>query len=107
MPGSVAETRYGRRGGGWLPRDTSRAQAEPAPPKDPVCSICGAKYSDHSGDTCPACLQAVEHCTDPAACWEGKARMAHARRDAGRPLTAVDQLALRRHPTRPPLIEET
>lgn len=79
MPGSVAETVYGRRGGGWVPAP-AREPAAAKPKTDPRCS-CGRAYSTHSGDLCPVCRRPVEH-HGPGeldAEWAGRARMARAR----------------------------
>lgn len=117
MPGSVAETLYGRRGGGWAPAPApapapAREPVEPKSKTDPMCS-CGRSYSAHSGDLCPVCRRPVEH-HGPGeldAEWAGRARMARARAaaldDTGHhgtvngagilaPLDAVDLEALER-----------
>lgn len=99
MPGSTAETMFGRRGGGWLPKTT--AHEPPAPPRpttDPDCRTCGAPYSAHTGRLCRACNTPIEHHTPEyeAACWEGRARMAAAKIAAGGEPNAVDTEALER-----------
>lgn len=80
MPGSVAETIYGRRGGGWAPTRAAREPAAAKPKTDPTCS-CGRTYSAHSGDLCPVCRRPVEHHApgELDAEWAGRARMARAR----------------------------
>lgn len=48
--------------------------------------------------------------TDPAdvaACWVGRARMAHARQAAGAELDPIDLEAIRRHPACPPIDPRT
>lgn len=106
MPGSTAETLYGRQGGGWLP-NTKPAKPTKAPPttgkakksdKGPDCKVCHRPYGDHSGKTCLACNAPIEHHTRDYedACWAGRARMAEAKRSASLPLNHVDRLALDR-----------
>jgi hypothetical protein len=91
-PGSVAETVYGRRGGGWAPKPTT-TPATPAKPKDPedrYCRICldldhpvSVKIADHPAERCPACGGHLCHHQgdDEQLCWEGRARCAAAKRD--------------------------
>lgn len=70
-----------------------------------ICSKCeaagrkGRRKTDPHAE-CPPCLGWVEHHPpgDVDLCWQGKARMARARRDAGLSLDAVDRLALERWP---------
>lgn len=103
MPGSIAESQHGRRGGGWLPKGHDPAATPPPPPPVPretgpvLCPVCRATAAGH----------------DQGPCWEGRARMARARQaalaDHGHtgtvngagilaPLDHVDLEALRRHP---------
>lgn len=99
MPGSTAETVHGRRGGGWLPKTTKPAAApKPARTPDPTCTICDRPYSAHSGRLCLAYNCPEEHHTDQESetCWEGRGRMARARRHAGLILNHIDRTAIAR-----------
>jgi hypothetical protein len=104
MPGSAAETLYGRRGGGWAPAP-AREPVAPLPVPvddrctapdcdarakgvgvfcalhDTVCRDCDARYGAHTGDLCPVCRRPVEHhaAGELDAEWAGRARMARAR----------------------------
>lgn len=68
--------------------------------RDCTTAGCGRKVSAH-GAPCPLCGRAPEHHADGdvAIEWEGRARVAAARRAAGSPLDALDMEALERHPT--------
>lgn len=96
MPGSVAETVHGRRGGGWLPK---AAQSSPEPPRgDRTCSVCGRALSAHSGEVCPPCGRPLEH-HEPGEvdeCWAGRARMAAALVAAASDVVWVDSLGRER-----------
>lgn len=121
MTSSVAETRYGRRGGGWLPTGATPG----APPPTPATTARRSHVRDTSPDTiarnrahadprrargtCPADPTGRQKrgggpcaCTpdpaDLADVWAGRARMAWARHDAGQPLDAHDEQAIARHP---------
>lgn len=54
---------------------------------DPSCKVkgCGRAYSEHSGKKCMACFAPIEHHDkeSEAECWEGRARMARAIKEAG------------------------
>lgn len=94
MPGSTAETRYGRRGGGWLPKQAAHPST-PARDGDPTCRVCDRPYSSHTAGPCPCCGLPLEHHTpeDVAGCWDGRARMAAARRAAlDTPGSRIDDL---------------
>ena len=97
MPGSLAETVYGRQGGGWLPKETKpRSDAQPVADRD--CRTCGLAVSAHTRTLCRSCSAPIEHHTAEyaAECWAGRARMADAKRHAGGHLNDVDIEALRR-----------
>jgi hypothetical protein len=110
---TVAETRYGRRGGGWLPAPpTTPAQDhQPRPPLDLTRrshpSAIAVDRAHRRTSRCPARGKGkgTEDCTciaDPAdltAVWAGRARMARARTAAGRPLDRLDHEAIRRQET--------
>ena len=59
MPGSTAETVYGRRGGGWIPKTRPPATSTPPPLNDDKCQQCGRLASKHT--LCPLCRGWVEH----------------------------------------------
>jgi hypothetical protein len=109
---TVAETRYGRRGGGWLPAPPA-APAEAPQPRPPL-DLSGqfhpraiaATRAHQRTPTCPARKsKGREPCTcvpdpvDIAEIWAGRARMARARRAAGIPLDRLDHEAIRRQET--------
>ena len=98
MPAHPAARVHGNRGGGWLPKAPPRPVAAPKRDSDPVCSVCGRRYSAHVEGECPVCRHPLEHHDDHrvAACWAGRARMARARAGAGLDLNAVDVEALER-----------
>lgn len=70
-----------------------------------ICSICERPYSEHSGDRCAACGDPVEHhdAERARACWQGRARMAKAKRESlgADLLNDVDRQALALHPDPP------
>lgn len=111
-PGSIAETTYGRRGGGWAPKPTATHDI-PAKPKDPAdrwCHLClnlgrQVKIADHPTDLCRACGGYLCHHQgdDEHLCWLGRAHMARAKRVAGAELNRVEVEALTRHPNPAPL----
>ena len=74
--------------------------------KDPVCKTCGMLYELHSGAKCKSCRRPEEHCFDSNECWFNRARMARAKRDAGRQLNDVDVEAIRRYPEPHSMFEE-
>lgn len=85
------------------------------PRKERTCSICGLSYPSHTRGPCGACGLPAEHhdkrlaykpgfqVVSEAECWEARARMAAATRDAGLELTRTDREALRRCPNPPTL----
>lgn len=97
MPGSTAETRYGRQGGGWLPPTAPATTTKPANLSG-ACAVCGKSFR-HSGTRAPAICGLfpcrVAHDWTPEM-WDGLARVARARQDAGVPLTDLDRRALTR-----------
>jgi hypothetical protein len=117
------DTLYGRRGGGWVPQghDPLAPKAAPAAPKPPTKSEIDEEARktrqraevaafERAHDLVPG---TASHRGDGpgggptgGVTWEGLARMAHARRAAGSPLTELDEQALERHPTRPPMFTE-
>lgn len=111
-PGSVAETVYGRQGGGWAPKPTAAAGV-PAKPKDPAdrwCHLClnlgrQVKIADHPTDLCQACGGYLTHHQgdDERLCWEGRARCAAAKAATGADLNHVGMKALALHPDPPRL----
>lgn len=71
--------------------------AGPRPGGDQACKVCALRYSEHTGDICAICGQAVEHHGpglpgDFWACARGQIRMAEARHRAGVALTEIDRL---------------
>lgn len=99
MPGSVAETVYGRRGGGWAPAKPTAPPVPPKPVADRRCGVCALALSEHTAGECRVCRAALEHHDQgDGDCWAGRARMAAARRSAGVELDDVDREALRRAP---------
>jgi hypothetical protein len=104
MPGSDAARRYGNRGGGWLPAPARVPSGSLGPFTPP------AEWSTHPDDIArrrahgrrPCVIAPGTPCVcrpdpaDLAEVWSGRARMAAARRDAGRPLDDIDRQALRR-----------
>lgn len=71
------------------------------------CTVCGLSRVGHSKDVCRACNGNLSHHTrvkdgvdrvSVDECWAGRARMAHAKRDAGFMLDEVEGEAVRRHP---------
>lgn len=97
MTTTTADMRYGRRGGGWLPKDTSPARpAKAAAPRVDV---------DPSRRAHPDVIAADRARRHPGtggdrdAVWAGRARMAAARRAAGQPLDTTDLQALARQET--------
>lgn len=114
---SAAELRYGRRGGGWTPKTTTRpAKAPRATARAEVDSAARshpdviARDRAHAHRPTGACASADTQtnprppcdCDPPdrAACWAGRARMAAARAAAGQPLDAIDEEALARYGAR-------
>lgn len=96
MPGSVAETVHGRRGGGWLPKP---ARSSPERPRgDRACTVCGLALSAHSGEVCPPCGRPLEHHGpgEVDECWAGRARMAAALVAAASDVVWVDSLGRER-----------
>jgi hypothetical protein len=94
--------------------------------KPKVCKFkgCTKTYEQHSGKRCPSCGESIEHHFDGKSeneCWEGLARTAYARQQAGPTrlvfhtedgdervkivgeLTDTDREALRRFPN-PPML---
>ncbi len=114
-PGSIAETIYGRQGGGWAPTpaatpDLTDEQRKRKDPADRWCARCleldrRVKIADHPTEICQACGgHACHHPEgDAALCWEGRARMAAAKRATGAELNHVEVKALARHPD-PPML---
>lgn len=111
-PGSVAETVYGRQGGGWAPKPAADTPAKPKDPADRWCRICldldhpaNVKIANHPTDLCRACGGYLCHHQgdDEQLCWEGRARMAAAKRATGVELNRVEVEALARHPD-PPML---
>jgi hypothetical protein len=115
----ATDTRYGRRGGGWVPDGHDPlAPKTPAAPKPPTKSE-AEEEARKARQRAEVAAFEREHGLVPGTAvhrgdgpgggptggtsWEGLARMAHARRSAGSSLTELDQQALERHPTRPPL----
>jgi hypothetical protein len=108
---TIAETRYGRRGGGWLPAPPA-APAEAPQQRRPLDltrrshpSAIAVDRAHRRTPTCPAHKpksKRTEDCTctadpaDLAAIWAGRARMARARTAAGRPLDRLDHEAVQR-----------
>jgi hypothetical protein len=114
---SSTTIRYGRRGGGWLPRLTARAATDdrPGTPADKEARAIArdpylfahperiARARAHSARHRGACANdrdRAEPCdcapfpAGLAALWAGRARMAAARAAAGRPLDDLDREAL-------------
>lgn len=110
-PGSIAETVYGRQGGGWAPKPTvDDTPAKPKNPADRWCRTCldmdrQVKIADHPTDLCRACNGFVCHHQgdDENLCWQGRARMAAAKRATGAELNRTEVEALTRHPE-PPML---
>lgn len=94
----VSDVRYGRQGGQFVPPAAPVTPAPTPAKSEGTCSVCGLARGAHSGRVCPPCGMPVEHhdAERTAACWEGRARMAAARRAAGLPLDAVDVEAIAR-----------
>lgn len=88
MPGSVAETRYGRRGGGWLPKESKRRDT-------------GRRDRRSSK---PMTRAELWPAPTTAAGWEARARMAHGRVAAGAHLDDIDRASLAKFPECPPII---
>jgi hypothetical protein len=112
VTGKARDVLYGRQGGGWLPDTPARpvpaGYQHRAVTLDRFHPVTRAKSLAHTRDrlSCPANDQDghVADCTcEPSTAqleaeWQGQARMAKARRDAGARLTAVDLQALDRYP---------
>lgn len=115
---TVAETRYGRRGGGWLPPSSAhelpsdRARpvrfdsARRAHPEEIARGRAHASPARRTAHKCATTADPPGPCDCPpelgalAEVWAGRARMALARQAAGQPLDDIDRQAItRQEPT--------
>lgn len=97
---TVAETRYGRRGGGWLPSSSAAELPADRPRAAPVDR--SAPFHPDAIARARAREQRREvTAEDVAAVWAGRARMALARQAAGQPLDDIDRQAITRQESTP------
>lgn len=70
------------------------------PPNERTCQICKLRHNAHTGNKCRSCDAPIEHHTPEQQdeCWEGRARMAWAKRQSGLRLNDVEHESLRRCP---------